>query len=59
MFENLPDGVVAYIWLGFSGLVFIGVAFLIFWCYKTGQFDEKIKHQIFDEEDDDRFTRHQ
>ncbi|MBI5198100.1 MAG: hypothetical protein HZA19_05765 [Nitrospirae bacterium] len=57
MFQDLPDGIVAYIWAGFGGVVLVVVALLIWWCSKTGQFDEKIKHQIFTEGDDDRFTK--
>jgi hypothetical protein len=56
MLENLPDGIVAYVWVAFGGLVLIVVAVFIGWCYKNDQFNEEIKNQIFSEGDDDRFV---
>lgn len=55
--KYLPDGIMAYVWAIFSLVVLMFVAGFIWWCHKTGQFDENIKYQIFTEGDDDRFQR--
>jgi len=57
MFENIPDGIVAYIWAGFGIFVLMVVAVFIWWCSKNDQFNEEIKYQVFTEGDDDRFTK--
>jgi nitrogen fixation-related uncharacterized protein len=52
---SIPEGAVVYIWVIWGLIILVVAAFAAFWAYRSGQFDENIKYQLFTEPDDDIF----
>ena len=52
---DMPTLWVPYVWVISAVLLLIGVVFAVIWGFRTGQFDEKIKYQMFEELDDDMY----
>lgn len=54
---NVPDNFIIYLWFIVGALIILGAAVALIWAVKTNQFDEDIKYDMFNSEDDDRFLR--
>ncbi len=52
---ELPTLWVPYVWVISAVFLLIGVVFAVIWGFRTGQFNEKIKYQMFEELDDDMY----
>ncbi|MBI5136315.1 MAG: cbb3-type cytochrome oxidase assembly protein CcoS [Nitrospirae bacterium] len=52
---ELPTLWVPYVWVISAVLLLIGVVIAVIWGFRKGQFDEKIKYQMFEELDDDMY----
>lgn len=52
---DMPTLWVPYVWVISAVILLLGVVVAVTWGFKTGQFDEKIKHQMFEELDDDMY----
>lgn len=52
---ELPSLWVPYVWVISAVILLIGVVIAVTWGFRTGQFDEKIKYQMFEELDDDMY----
>ncbi len=49
------ESLIPYIWATTGLVTLVGIVFAIHWAYGRGQFDERIKDQIFTDGDDDRY----
>jgi len=52
---DLPTLWVPYVWVISAVILLAGVVIAVLWGFRHGQFDEKIKYQMFDELDDDMY----
>jgi hypothetical protein len=52
---DMPTLWVPYVWVISAVLLLIGVVFAVIWGFRTGQFNEKIKYQMFEDLDDDMY----
>jgi len=52
---ELPTLWVPYVWVISAVILLIGVVVAVSWGFRAGQFDEKIKYQMFEELDDDMY----
>ena len=52
---EMPDLWVPYVWVISAVFLLIGVVIAVIWGFRTGQFNEKIKYQMFEELDDDMY----
>ncbi len=52
---ELPTIWVPYVWVISAVFLLIGVVIAVIWGFRTDQFSEKIKYQMFDELDDDMY----
>jgi len=52
---ELPTLWVPYVWVISAVILLVGVVVAVLWGFRHGQFDEKIKYQMFDELDDDMY----
>lgn len=52
---ELPTLWVPYVWVISAVILLVGVVVAVMWGFRHGQFDEKIKYQMFDELDDDMY----
>jgi hypothetical protein len=52
---ELPTLWVPYVWVISAVILLVGVVVAVVWGFRHGQFDEKIKYQMFDELDDDMY----
>jgi nitrogen fixation-related uncharacterized protein len=52
---DLPTLWVPYVWVISAVILLVGVVVAVLWGFRHGQFDEKIKYQMFDELDDDMY----
>ncbi|MFQ5508123.1 MAG: hypothetical protein ACE5FN_02165 [Leptospirillia bacterium] len=52
---DLPTLWVPYVWVISAVFLLIGVVIAISWGFRSGQFDEDIKHQMFEDLDDDMY----
>jgi nitrogen fixation-related uncharacterized protein len=47
---------IPYIWAATGLLMLVVIVLAIYWAHAHGQFDERIKEQIFSDGDDDRYA---
>jgi hypothetical protein len=52
---ELPTLWVPYVWVISAVILLIGVVVAVSWGFRAGQFDEKIKYQMFEDLDDDMY----
>ena len=52
---EIPTLWVPYVWVISAVFLLVGVVIAVSWGFKTGQFDEQIKHQMFEDLDDDMY----
>jgi uncharacterized ion transporter superfamily protein YfcC len=52
---ELPTLWVPYVWVISAVILLIAVVVAVSWGFRAGQFDEKIKYQMFEELDDDMY----
>ena len=52
---EIPTLWVPYVWVISAVFLLIGVVIAVSWGFRTGQFDEQIKHQMFEDLDDDMY----
>ena len=52
---ELPALWVPYVWVISAVFLLIGVVIAVIWGFRAGQFNEKIKYQMFEELDDDMY----
>jgi len=52
---DLPTLWVPYVWVISAVILLIAVVVAVSWGFRAGQFDEKIKYQMFEELDDDMY----
>jgi nitrogen fixation-related uncharacterized protein len=52
---DMPTLWVPYVWVISAVILLAGVVVAVLWGFRHGQFDEKIKYQMFDELDDDMY----
>lgn len=52
---ELPALWVPYVWVISAVFLLIGVVIAVIWGFRSGQFNEKIKYQMFEELDDDMY----
>ena len=52
---DMPTLWVPYVWVISAVILLVGVVVAVLWGFRHGQFDEKIKYQMFDELDDDMY----
>jgi nitrogen fixation-related uncharacterized protein len=50
------DTLIPYIWAATGLLMLVVIVLAIYWAHAHGQFDERIKEQIFSDGDDDRYA---
>lgn len=52
---EMPTLWVPYVWVISAVILLIAVVVAVSWGFRAGQFDEKIKYQMFEELDDDMY----